>query len=215
MTSAESRALGRSALLLLTASLVRLAWEARPLDPVIPADEENVLPRLLAQSESLAAEADRRSTPLAEGERVDPNRAPEVELDRLPGVGPSTARAIVEARERGVRFGQARDLLEVRGVGEATLSRMEAFLDLSTPPPALGRAPSRHGGPQVDPRVDLNRANAEALQTLPGVGPALSGRIVELRDDRGGFRRIEELLDVRGIGPATLDRIRPLVTLGG
>lgn len=211
MTAAESRALRRSAGLLLVASLVRLAWEARPLEPVVPAHADDVLPELLAASESLKAESDRRSRPLADGERLDPNRASEEELDRLPGVGPTTARAIVEAREGGVVFGQARDLLLVRGVGEATLGRIEGHLDLSRSPPAPGRAPSRGG----EPVIDLNRAGVETLQSLPGVGPALSGRIVELREERGGFRRVEELLDVRGIGEATLERLRPRVRIGG
>lgn len=211
MTAAESRALARSAGLLLAASLVRLAWEARPLEPVLPAGEDDVLPRLLAESESLRAGAERRSRPLADGEQLDPNRAPEEELDRLPGVGPSTARAIVETRERGTIFVEARDLLEVRGIGEATLGRIEGHLDLSRSPPALGGAPSRGD----EPVIDLNRAGVETLQTLPGVGPALSGRIVELREERGGFRRVEELLDVRGIGETTLERLRPRLRVGG
>lgn len=211
MTPAESRALGRSAGLLLVASLIRLAWEGRPLEPVVPSGEEDVLPELLAASESLQAEADRRSRPLADGERLDPNRAPEEELDRLPGVGPATARAIVESREGGAVFGQARDLLQVRGVGEVTLSRIEEHLDLSRAPPALRDAPSRAD----EPVIDLNRAGIETLQTLPGVGPALSGRIVELREERGGFRQVEELLDVRGIGEVVLERLRPRVRVGG
>ncbi len=211
MTPAESRALGRSAGLLLVASLIRLAWEGRPLEPVVPSGEEDVLPELLAASESLQAEADRRSRPLADGERLDPNRAPEEELDRLPGVGPATARAIVESREGGAVFGQARDLLQVRGVGEVTLGRIEEHLDLSRAPPALRDAPPRAD----EPVIDLNRAGIETLQTLPGVGPALSGRIVELREERGGFRRVEELLDVRGIGEVVLERLRPRVRVGG
>lgn len=210
MTPAETRALLRAAGLLLVASLVRLAWEARPLDPVLPPDAEDVLPELTAESEALQAEARRRSTPLGPDERVDPNRAGEVDLDRLPGVGPSTARAIVEARESGVVFARARDLLQVRGVGEATLGRMEPHLDLSRAPPALRGAASRDGPPPVD----VNRADAVTLQTLPGVGPALAGRIIALRKERGGFRRVEELLDVRGIGEATLERLRTRIRIG-
>jgi competence ComEA-like helix-hairpin-helix protein len=210
MTSAETRAMGRAAGILLVASLVRVLYEARPLDPVLPPGAEDVLPELLAASESAHAEAGRRSLPLQEGERVDPNRAGEVELDRLPGVGPSTARAIVEARERGTVFGEARDLLNVPGIGEATLGRMAPYLDVATPPPALGRTPS--GGDP--PPVDVNRASVDALQTLPGVGPALAARIVELRDAKGGFRSVEDLLEVRGIGEATLERLRSRVTVG-
>jgi competence protein ComEA len=47
--------------------------------------------------------------------------------------------------------------------------------------------------------LNLNTATARELQTLPGIGPALAKRIVEFREKRGGFRRIEELLAVPGI----------------
>ena len=65
----------------------------------------------------------------------------------------------------------------------------------------------------VDPSdpLDLNRADDVQLDRLPGVGPALAGRIVANRERVGPFRRVEDLLRVSGIGPATLARIRGLV----
>ncbi|MCS7166006.1 MAG: helix-hairpin-helix domain-containing protein [Gemmatales bacterium] len=59
--------------------------------------------------------------------------------------------------------------------------------------------------------LDLNRASAEALTALPGIGPKLAQRIVAYRDEHGPFRRVDELLRVPGIGPKTLARIRDLV----
>jgi competence protein ComEA len=50
------------------------------------------------------------------------------------------------------------------------------------------------------------------LEGLPGVGPALAGRILAERERIGGFAQVEDLLAVRGIGPATLERLRPLVS---
>ncbi len=58
-------------------------------------------------------------------------------------------------------------------------------------------------------RVSLNSAPLEALQTLPGVGPAIAARIVAHRP----FARVDDLLRVPGIGPSTLERLRPLVAL--
>lgn len=60
-------------------------------------------------------------------------------------------------------------------------------------------------------RVDLNKARRSELLQLPGIGPALAERIEAYRDEAGGFRSVEELARVRGIGPATLQRLRPLV----
>lgn len=61
--------------------------------------------------------------------------------------------------------------------------------------------------------VNLNTADEAALDTLPGVGPVTAGAILAWRDAHGGFTAVEELLEVDGIGPATLDELAPLVTL--
>ncbi|MCK6523848.1 ComEA family DNA-binding protein [Myxococcota bacterium] len=74
-------------------------------------------------------------------------------------------------------------------------------------------APVSAGALALGKALDLNRATAVELEALPGVGPALAGRIVALRGERGGFRSVQELDDVRGIGPTTLQKLRPLVTV--
>lgn len=63
----------------------------------------------------------------------------------------------------------------------------------------------------VSTPLDLNSATAAELETLPGIGPALAGRIVAYREEHGPFTSVEDLLQVSGIGPATLERLRPLV----
>lgn len=62
--------------------------------------------------------------------------------------------------------------------------------------------------------VDINRASAEELDGLPGIGPVLARRIVEFRERHGPFALVEDLLEVPGIGPRILERLRPLVTVG-
>ena len=59
--------------------------------------------------------------------------------------------------------------------------------------------------------VDLNRATLEQLETLPGVGPSIASAIVDHRERHGPFATVDELVDVRGIGPARLDQLRTLV----
>lgn len=59
--------------------------------------------------------------------------------------------------------------------------------------------------------IDLNTASIAELDSLPGVGPATAQAIVDYRSQHGHFRSVDDLLNVRGIGPAKLDEIRGLV----
>jgi competence ComEA-like helix-hairpin-helix protein len=62
--------------------------------------------------------------------------------------------------------------------------------------------------------IDLNTATRADLEQLPRIGPKLAERILTYRTQRGGFRRVDDLLDVRGIGAKTLDRLTPHLTVG-
>jgi len=72
--------------------------------------------------------------------------------------------------------------------------------------------PSTNEGLQPQ-RIDLNRAEAWLLDALPGIGPERAQAIVDYRNQNGPFHRIEDLLNVGGIGSSTLDTIRDLITL--
>jgi competence protein ComEA len=72
----------------------------------------------------------------------------------------------------------------------------------------LGTAP-----PEGASLVNLNTADQTVLETLPGVGPVTAEAILAWRTDNGGFTSVDELLEVDGIGEATLDDLAPLVTL--
>lgn len=64
-------------------------------------------------------------------------------------------------------------------------------------------------------QVDINVANSEQLaELLPGIGPAKAQRIIEWRRQNGSFTTIEQLQEVKGIGPKTVEKLRPLVRLG-
>lgn len=83
------------------------------------------------------------------------------------------------------------------------------------PTPVRSRAP-RPAPPVVRFPIDVDRADSARLLVLPGVGPALAGRIVAQRDSFGPFGGPTELARrVRGIGPAMTARLAPLVTFSG
>ena len=222
MTLSETRALRHAALLVLGLGLLRTTAES-VRSPVttrgVAVQDSSGLAVLLDQSRGSRDEAQRRSLPLTGRERIDPNTAGEEDLDRLPGVGPAVAGRMVEMRRDRGPFTGPEDLLKVPGVGPATLARIAPHLEWSTQSRSDGAtSPSRSarnpaaGRPA---RLDLNRASQEDLEGLPGVGPVVAERMLRLRQELGRFQNVDELQSVRGIGPATIARIRPVVVIGG
>ncbi|MFM1846487.1 MAG: hypothetical protein RIS19_960 [Actinomycetota bacterium] len=61
--------------------------------------------------------------------------------------------------------------------------------------------------------MSLNQASSSQLEDLPGVGPALAGRIIDWREANGGFKAKEDLLNVAGIGDKLFASVKDLVTL--
>jgi competence protein ComEA len=61
------------------------------------------------------------------------------------------------------------------------------------------------------PLLNINTATAAEFEKLPGVGPAMALRIVEYRQKNGGFKKIEELMNVRGIGEASFLKLKPQI----
>ena len=90
---------------------------------------------------------------------------------------------------------------------------------VQTLPPTLPSAPvSTEAETVPEPAfpININTASAEELAYLPGVGPVLAERIVQWREQNGGFfSSAEDLLNVEGIGPVRLEEILPYITIGG
>ena len=61
--------------------------------------------------------------------------------------------------------------------------------------------------------INLNTATVGQLETLPGIGKSTAERILEYRDKSGGFKKVEDLMNVRGIGEKSFLKLKPLVTI--
>ena len=160
--------------------------------------------------------------------RVDLNTAERAELLQVPGVGPGLADAILAYRHEHGRFATVDDLNAVRGVGDRTLEKLRPWVvagERASDPVTVERlerkpvtqppAPVVRGGkirPGEAP-IDVNTATQAELERLPGIGPVMAGRIIDART-AGRFRAPDDLRRVKGIGPKTLDSIRPFVTCG-
>lgn len=124
-----------------------------------------------------------------------------------------------------------KDAIEVAGgvTGDADLIRINLAQELQdqqqiyvprvgeeeAPPPVTGgesAPPSRFAEPAG--KININTATTEELDTLPGIGPALAQRIIDYREANGSFKSIEGIIGVSGIGEATLEKIRDLITVG-
>lgn len=87
-----------------------------------------------------------------------------------------------------------------------------------TKPGGTGSGSATHGGKAegadgADGKVNLNTADAAQLETISGIGPATAEAIIAWRESNGSFTSIEQLLDVRGIGPAKFEAMRDAVTI--
>ena len=106
-----------------------------------------------------------------------------------------------------------RRMAAILGAAAAVMLAACAWTGLRPPPAsALVCAPPAVRAMPAAPALDLNRATAEELEALPGIGPALAERILAFREENGPFRSPEELLSVSGIGEATLAGLMPYIS---
>lgn len=132
---------------------------------------------------------------------------------RRPGVAtlPAGAR-VVDALEHA---GGARGRVDLTSLNLARLLVDGEQILVGAPAHAMGPAAGAVAGaaPVTGELVSLNTASAEQLETLPGVGPVTSQKILSWRTEHGAFASVDELLEVDGIGEKTLAQLAPLVTL--
>lgn len=144
---------------------------------------------------------------------IDPNAAGRAAWDRLPGIGPVTAVAIVEHRAAHGPFGGPEELLEVRGIGPRTLEKLRPYLVWGPLAAGDGPGPATPSGGGGLP--DLNTVDKAFLASLPGFGPKLAETVLRERQSRGMFRDWAELQSVEGIGPTRLRVLQKATRLRG
>ncbi|MGZ4722145.1 helix-hairpin-helix domain-containing protein [Oryzihumus sp.] len=206
------------ALLVATALALTAWWVAQaggagtPLPAAGPA-------RPLVTEAALSSPAPKAATPAASAVSGEPSPTGTVVVDvtgkvRRPGIAtlPAGSR-VVDALKAA---GGARP-----GVSLASLNLARVLTDgeqvvVGAPAPAgvaapAASAPTDGSGPTT--LVNVNTADQSALETLPGVGPVTAQKILAWRSDNGPFTAVDDLLDVSGIGEATLAEMAPFVTL--
>ena len=108
---------------------------------------------------------------------------------------------------------QTRILVGVALLLAALIAGYYAFYVPQVTRPVVVTAVSEEASSSPAWPVDLNTADLEALDTLPGVGPVTAQAILDYREENGPFSSVEELENVYGIGEKTLENLRDLVTV--
>ncbi len=135
---------------------------------------------------------------------------------RLPGVYQlGQGDRVIDAIELagGERRGAALEALNLAAVltdGQQILVPKRGSAPAAGVPPSGGSAPASGESASL---VNVNTADATALDSLPGIGEVLAQRIIDHREAHGPFTSVDELVAVSGIGEVTLEELRPLVTV--
>ena len=209
INSAEGKAVTFILLMIAVSLLARSLSKRDSAEVTIPASAGLLDAQTHAKEKRQSKHKKERLPPLGAGERVDPNTATVPELDRLPGVGPSLAAAIVKDRTTNGPFRSTADLARVKGLSAARARSLSEHVKL---PEAASDAP---GLPAQEPArpVPLNRATPADLDRIPGVSRKLALRIIAARDSLRGFREWSQIDAIPGVGPKLLERLKTSGTL--
>lgn len=157
---------------------------------------------------------------------VDLNEADRFALMGLPMIGEVRAEGILSYRRQHGAFRSVEELTRVPGIGPKTLERLRPLVKVEGVAPAAVAEQAPASGAlerpaQAEPvgrvaggLIDLNHADAAQLAELTNIGEARARSIIEHRRRHGPFRRVEDLTQVPGIGPKTLEANRARLTVG-
>lgn len=140
----------------------------------------------------------------ASAQVIELNTATVSELDKLPGLGKTKAKAVVEYREKNGAFKSVDELDRVKGIGKATVEKLRAHLSVNGKVDAAAIAAAM---------IDLNTATVKELDKLPGIGKGKARAIIEYREANGGFKSVAELAKVKGISKKTVKKLEGSVVV--
>lgn len=149
----------------------------------------------------------------------DPNLVSYDEALQL-GLKPSTAKALMNFRNKGFVFREKKDLMKVYGLSPQDYERLEPFIQIheasKTTASKFNVTPTASVAQTIKPSpisIELNTADSISLMALNGIGPAFAKRILKYRALLGGFFETEQLKEVYGFTDELYEKIRPYLKI--
>ena len=136
------------------------------------------------------------------------------ELITIPGIGEKKAEDILQYKEE-YGFHSKSELMNIKGIGIKTFEKIENyFIDLSFEDSTATFIPETIKIKTVVNKININLADKNELTKIVGIGPSKAEKIIALRDKIGRFNEKEDLLQIKGIGKKTLEKMSDQITLG-
>ena len=135
---------------------------------------------------------------------LDINTATAEELKTISGVGDVIAERIIEYRTKNGGFNSVDRLIDVKGIGEKKLAAIRPYVFVY----GEAEASADVSEEAQSGRININTADSAQLCTLDGIGEVIAERIIEYRNECGGFSSAEEIMNVKGIGEKKFEAIK-------
>ena len=162
-----------------------------PGNPAASPAKKTVVRKISNHSPEAVAVREKASPRRVESFRFNPNTVSVEDLQRL-GFSEKQAAAIDNYRQKGGRFRRPSDFAKSFVVADSVYDRLEPYIHI--------------------PRVDINQADSTALLDLPGIGPYFAAKVVQYREQLGGYSTVEQLLEIWHFDAEKLDGMRDLIT---
>jgi competence protein ComEA len=107
-----------------------------------------------------------------------------------------------------------RVLFMLLAVAAMAVIPVAAAQQAKSPAPATKAARASKAAPAPTTPININTATQSQLESLPGVGPKAAERILEYRKQNGHFKKVEDLMNVKGFGEKTFLKLKPMLTVG-
>lgn len=146
------------------------------------------------------------------------NQAKVEEFERISGIGPKLANAIVEYRDQKGKFSNREELLKVKGFGKKRYEKLRGLFFIDEKDLQISsNTPANHTDilwkSTDSPPISLNLATAEQLDSLPGMGTTMALKIIEYRTLNGPFKEKTDLLNISNFSIPLYNRIESYVIL--